>query len=340
MIGAMMIPRMVAKEKTPQWRQALADAITDPVELLRELNLAPNLAARIAPANRQFKLKVTRSYLSRIRKADPNDPLLLQILPLLAETLPQPADYSNDPVGDGLASPIPGLIHKYQGRILLIATGACAIHCRFCFRRHFPYSDSRPLQGAALDYISSDTSIDEVILSGGDPLMLSDQKLAEICQQLAEIPHIKRLRIHTRLPVVLPERITDTTLDWMTHTHLQIILVVHSNHAQELDKNVANGLKRMADAGTKLFNQSVLLKGINDQVSVLETLCRELFSINVQPYYLHLLDKVSGAAHFDVEHSIAVKIHAELGTRLPGYMLPRLVREEAGRAAKTIISTN
>ncbi|RUM94898.1 MAG: EF-P beta-lysylation protein EpmB [Thiothrix sp.] len=335
-----MIPRIVTKEKTPRWQQTLADAITDPVELLSELNLAPALADRIFAANEQFKLKVTRSYLSRMRKADPHDPLLLQILPLQTETLPQPADYSNDPVGDGLASPAPGLIHKYHGRVLLIATGACAIHCRFCFRRHFPYSDTRPLHSAALDYISSDTSIDEVILSGGDPLMLSDQKLAGICQQLANISHVKRLRIHTRLPVVLPERITNTMLDWMTQTRLQIILVVHSNHPQELDQNVANRLKYMADAGIKLFNQSVLLKGINDQVSVLEALCRELFTVGVQPYYLHLLDKVSGAAHFEVEHSIAVKIHAELGTRLPGYMLPRLVREEAGRAAKTIISTN
>lgn len=336
----MMIPRMVTKEKTPLWQQALAEAITDPEELLSALNLDPSLAAGIFPANHQFKLKVTHSYLSRMGKADPHDPLLLQILPLHAETQPQPAGYSSDPVGDGLASPTPGLLHKYHGRVLLIATGACAIHCRFCFRRHFPYSDAKSLDSAALDYISSDTSIDEVILSGGDPLMLSDQKLAEMSQKLAAIQHVKRLRIHTRLPVVLPERITDAMLDWMTHTRLQIILVIHSNHPQELDKKVADGLIRMADAGIKLFNQSVLLKDINDQVSVMETLCRKLFSISVQPYYIHLLDKVSGAAHFEVEHSAATKIHAELGTRLPGYMLPRLVREEAGQAAKTIIPTN
>ena len=335
-----MIPRIATKEKTLRWQQALAEAITDPVELLKALDLDPTLAASMFPANQQFKLKVTRSYLSRINKADPYDPLLLQILPLQAETLPQPADYSSDPVGDTLASPVPGLIHKYHGRVLLIATGACAIHCRFCFRRHFPYTAATPPHNAALDYISSDTSIDEVILSGGDPLMLSDQKLAEVSEKLAAIPHVKRLRIHTRLPVVLPDRITDTTVEWMSQTRLQTLLVIHCNHAQELDEHVAKRLVRMANTGVKLFNQSVLLKGINDQASVLETLCKTLFSMGAQPYYLHLLDKVSGAAHFEVTPSLASKIHAELSSRLPGYMLPRLVCEETGQSAKTIISTN
>ena len=336
----MIIPRIVTKEKTPFWQQALAETITDPAKLLSAVNLDPNLATRILPASQQFRLKVTHSYLSRIRKADPRDPLLLQVLPLHAETLAQPADYSSDPVGDEPASPIPGLIHKYHGRVLLITTGACAIHCRFCFRRHFPYNEATSFRNKALDYIASNASIDEVILSGGDPLMLSDQKLADITRQLAKIPHLKRLRIHTRLPVVLPERITDTALEWMTHTRLQLILVIHCNHAQELDHNTRKHLIRMTDAGIRLFNQSVLLKGINDHASILETLCKKLFSINVQPYYLHLLDKVSGAAHFEVEQSIASKIYAELGSRLPGYMLPRLVREEAGRNAKTAISTN
>jgi EF-P beta-lysylation protein EpmB len=298
------------------------------------------LADAILPAQRLFKLKVTHSYLSRIRKANPSDPLLLQILPLHAETLPQPQNYSADPVGDGPASPIPGLIHKYHGRVLLITTGACAIHCRFCFRRHFPYSDAISSRNAALDYIASDPSIEEVILSGGDPLMLADEKLREICREIALIPHIKRLRIHTRLPVVLPERINDALLSWITETRLQIIVVIHCNHPQELDDNVSKGLEHLASAGIKLLNQTVLLKSINDKASILEILCKELFSAGVYPYYLHLLDNVSAAAHFEVNAVTATKIHADLGSRLPGYMLPRLVYDEPGQAAKTLLCKN
>lgn len=327
----------MTKEKTPPWRQALASAITDPVELLHRLDLDPALATSILPASRLFKLKVTHSYLSRIRKADPCDPLLLQILPLHAETLPQPADYSIDPTGDGPSSPIPGLIHKYHGRVLLISTGACAIHCRFCFRRHFPYGDAKSPLKAALDYISADPDIEEVILSGGDPLMLPDEKLRVTCRELARIPHVKRLRIHTRLPVVLPERVTGDMLDWMTETNLQLILVIHSNHPRELDENVSNGLARLASTNVKLFNQSVLLKGVNDQAETLEKLCKKLFSLGIQPYYLHLLDKVSGAAHFAVDRAAAARIHAGLSARLPGYMLPRLVCEQPGQFAKTIV---
>jgi EF-P beta-lysylation protein EpmB len=331
---------MITKNTLPSWQQALVNAITDPIELLSALNLESSLAEQLQPTNHPFKLKVTHSYLSRMRKKDPHDPLLLQVLPLRTETQPQPVGYSADPVGDSLASPIPGLIHKYHGRVLIITTGACPIHCRFCFRRHFPYHNAKSPLGPALEYVASNTSIDEVILSGGDPLMLSDKKLAEITHNIAAIPHVRRLRIHTRTSIVLPERITNTFTQGITQTRLEILIVVHCNHPQELSKEVIDRHTLLSDAGIRLFNQTVLLKGVNDHLDILEALCRKLFSIHIQPYYLHLLDQVSGAAHFEVEHQTAVDLYAKLGSRLPGYMLPRLVREDSGQASKTIISTN
>jgi EF-P beta-lysylation protein EpmB len=331
---------MITKNTLPDWQQALANAITDPTELVNALDLEPSLIQELQPASQPFKLKVTHSYLSRMHKKDPHDPLLLQVLPLRTETKPQPVGYSADPVGDGLASPIPGLIHKYHGRVLIIMTGACPIHCRFCFRRHFPYCNAKSPLGPALEYVASDTSIDEVILSGGDPLMLSDKKLAKIIHNIATIPHVKRLRIHTRTSITLPERITDTFIQCITQPRLEVLIVVHCNHPQELSKEVADRHTMLSDAGIRLFNQTVLLRGVNNHLNTLETLFRKLFSIHIQPYYLHLLDQVSGAAHFEVEHQTAVDLYAKLGTRLPGYMLPRLVREDSGQASKTIISTN
>lgn len=322
------------------WLQSLASAITDPAVLLDTLDLPPDLLPDAKLAAEQFGLKVTQSYLKRIRKADLQDPLLLQVLPHLAETQPQPENYSCDPVGDNDATQVPGLIHKYHGRVLLITTAACAIHCRYCFRRNFPYADShagRDQWQAALDYIASNKSIEEVILSGGDPLVLADHKLAELCEKLSEIPHLKTLRLHTRLPIVLPERINDAFLSWVTNSRLKIVMVVHCNHPNEINEEVTAALKKLCDARMPIFNQTVLLKNINDSVDTLAKLSKKLFTSGVTPYYLHQLDPVTGAAHFAVSVEKARNFYAQLTAILPGYLVPRLVIEQPGMPAKTLL---
>ncbi|MEJ2143134.1 MAG: EF-P beta-lysylation protein EpmB [Gammaproteobacteria bacterium] len=267
----------------------------------------------------------------------PTDPLLLQVLPIHLEFEEQPDAYSEDPVGDLDAMPIPGLLHKYHGRVLLITTPACAIHCRYCFRRHYPYQDAhyRPeFWQDALNYIQSDETIEEVILSGGDPLSLSNQRLTGLLEQLATINHLKRLRIHSRFPVVLPERVDVELLTLLTSSHLQTVMVIHCNHAQELDHEVIKGLQRITATGIRILNQAVLLKGINDDVHVLKHLSESLFEAGVLPYYLHQLDKVSGAAHFAVPAEQAIEFERELRQLLPGYLVPRLVIEQAGKPSK------
>ena len=222
--------------------------------------------------------------------------------------------------------------------MLLTATGACAIHCRYCFRRHFPYGEANPAAGQwrpALAYLGADDSIGEVILSGGDPLTLSDRRLSEFVSQLGAIPHVRRLRVHTRLPIVLPERVTAELLDWLSATHLKTVVVVHANHANEIDGGVRAALLRLRECGVTLLNQTVLLRGVNDCVRTLEDLSLALFDAGALPYYLHALDRVRGAAHFEVEEAAACAILAELNARLPGYLVPRLVRELAGAAGKT-----
>jgi EF-P beta-lysylation protein EpmB len=248
--------------------------------------------------------------------------------------------YGRDPVGDLSAMTAPGLLHKYQRRVLLTTTGACAIHCRYCFRRHFPYADANPAAEGwrdALGAIAADASIDEVILSGGDPLTLSDARLAELAARLADIPHVRRLRIHTRLPIVLPERITDELCRLLGSTRFQSVVVVHANHANEVDQTVVSALQRLRATGTTLLNQSVLLKGVNDDVDALCALSETLFAAGALPYYLHVLDKVEGAAHFDLDEMTARGLWEQMAARLPGYLVPRLVREEPGTAAKTVI---
>ena len=279
-------------------------------------------------------------YVARMKPGDPADPLLLQVLPQAAELAPQPTGYHRDPVGDDDASAQPGLIHKYHGRVLLIATGACAIHCRYCFRRHYPYhaASAGPRQLAdALDWIARHDDIEEVILSGGDPLMLTDQRIDALITALEAIPHVARLRIHSRLPVVLPSRITPVLAERLRRSRLTTIMVIHSNHPAELDDSVADACQQLRKAGVLLFNQSVLLNGINHRPDILETLSKRLFSLGVQPYYLHLLDRVRGAAHFDIDETRARRLYAELAARLPGYMLPRLAREVAGDHSKRIL---
>ena len=296
----------------------------------------------IAPARaaaRQFGLRVPRGYITRMRVGDPHDPLLRQVLPLVDEQA-QVDGFGNDPVGDLPAMVAAGVLQKYRSRVLLTTTGACAIHCRYCFRRHFPYADANvAIDGwrVALDHIGADVSVREVVLSGGDPLMLSDVKLAPLVRGLAAIPHVECLRLHTRLPVVLPERITDDLCVLLTRSRLACIVVIHANHPNEIDGRVCAALARLRDYGATLLNQSVLLRGVNDDADVLCRLSESLFRSGVLPYYLHLLDRVAGAAHFEVDQTAAQSLWRQMANRLSGYLVPRLVREEPGALSKTIV---
>jgi EF-P beta-lysylation protein EpmB len=318
----------------------LADAVRRPAELCRLLGFEPAWAAEAERASRGFSCLVPRPYLSRIQPGNPADPLLLQVLPRAAETVASPG-YSADPLGELAACCGPGLLRKYAGRILMVTTGACAVHCRFCFRRHFPYQNSPPVEGfcgPALQKIAADRSLEEVILSGGDPLMLPDAALAQLVEKLAEIPHLRRLRIHSRLPIVIPERVTDELVSLASRSRIPLIMVVHANHPAELDGDVADALGRLVDAGIPVLNQSVLLRGVNDRPDVLAELCRRLLDLRVMPYYLHQLDPVAGAAHFKVPISTGTALMAELRALLPGYGVPRYVRETRGGASKEVLA--
>jgi EF-P beta-lysylation protein EpmB len=318
------------------WHRSLARAVRCPEELIRRLELPDRLLPAARRAAREFPLMVTESYLDRIQAGDLHDPLLRQILPLASETETHP-EFSRDAVGDTAARIAPGLIHKYRGRALLIATGTCAIHCRYCFRRHYDYQqDPRQLDAwqPALRLLRADTSLQELILSGGDPLMLVDRRLRDLIGLIEDIPHIKRLRIHTRLPIVLPERIDDTLQTVLREHRLQTVVVVHANHARELSGDCADALTRLADSSHLLFNQAVLLHKVNDTADAQVELCERLLDLRVIPYYLHQLDRVEGGQHFEVSDARARKIMAEMRCRLPGYAVPRLVREVAGAAHK------
>lgn len=323
------------------WQDALSQLVTDPEELLALLALSRELLQPAQLASLAFPLKVPRGYLSRIEKGNPNDPLLKQILPLGVELDVMPG-YSKDPLQEIEVNPVPGLLHKYHGRVLVTLTSACAVHCRYCFRRHFPYADNNPgTQGWAkiADYIRGDETITEVILSGGDPLSVSDRLLQAFTEQLHSIPHLKRLRIHTRIPVVLPERVTTGLLNWLKALPYQTVMVIHANHPQEINDEVAIALQAMRNAGVMMLNQTVLLRDINDDVATLAALSESLFAAGVMPYYLHVLDKVRGAQHFDLPLAKAKALHAELAAVLPGYLVPRLVQEEPGKPAKTTLSS-
>lgn len=321
---------------TTRWQTEMAEAVRDPRELLALLQLDP---AWLEPAKRAaalFPLRVPHAFLARIAKGDPADPLLRQILPLGAE-LDEVPGYSRDPVGDMPSLAARGLLHKYRGRVLLITTGACGVHCRYCFRRHFPYSEETARAEEwreALDYLKGDSSINEVILSGGDPLSLSDERLAALVRSLEGIPHIRRLRIHTRQPVVLPSRVDDSLLGWLKACRLQKVVVLHVNHAREIDAAVRDACARLRGTGATLLNQTVLLRGVNDSAKVLSDLSEALFDAGVLPYYLNLLDPVAGAAHFDVPEAEALALMTELRAGLPGYLVPRLVREVPGAPSK------
>lgn len=334
-----MILTKPSERQASRWQRALAQAITDPAELLQELELDLALLSSARAAAMQFPLRVPRGFVARMRKGDPADPLLRQILPLAAELEPTPG-FVVDPVDDQGTQAVPGVLHKYQGRALLIVTGACAVHCRYCFRREFPYGENHASAGewrVALDYLASDDSIEEVILSGGDPLSLSNRRLSALLAELDPITHLQRLRIHSRQPVVLPERIDTGLLEVFAQTRLQLVLVVHVNHPREIDDAVRKGLKRLAAAGILLLNQAVLLRGVNDDVGVLKALSETLFSAHVLPYYLHLLDRVRGSAHYEVNEMEASAIMEKLLQQLPGYLVPKLVREQPGQPAKTLV---
>jgi EF-P beta-lysylation protein EpmB len=326
-------------EPTPppvRWQQLWREAVRDPAELLEMLGL-PGLARRVsAAAMAQFPLRVPRGFVARMRHGDPDDPLLRQVLPLDDEDRVVPG-FDLDAVGDLDARGGAGILHKYDGRALLVATGSCAVHCRYCFRRHFPYGEETAAAGQwrqSLDYLAADPSIAEVLLSGGDPLSLSTAKLAEFTDALAHLPHVRRLRLHTRLPVVLPERVDAELVAWLAGLGQKVVVVIHANHANEIDAPVAQAVARLRGAGATVLNQAVLLRGVNDSVAALAELSERLFDAGALPYYLHLLDRVAGSAHFEVPADQARRLHEALSAGLPGYLVPRLVREVAGAPAK------
>jgi len=328
----------LAESPATNWRRLLATAIRDPDRLCDFLDLPDSFRAGARRAAQEFGLLAPPTFVNRIRKGDPDDPLLRQILPVVEETA-EHEGYVADPLHEigGSVSTVSGLIQKYQGRVLLVAAHACAIHCRYCFRRHFPYEDApRSLDEfqPALDAIAEDESIDEVILSGGDPLVRTDDWLAALVDRLATIPHLKRLRVHTRLPIVIPQRVTPALLDWLTGSRLTPYVVVHANHANEIDAETADALSAIVNAGAPVLCQTVLLKGVNDSIEAMAALCERLIELRVLPYYLHRLDRVAGAAHFEVPDEVARAIVAGLAARLPGYAVPRFVAEIPGEPNK------
>lgn len=338
-----MPPRNLPKCNQPlqprDWQSELSQMIRSVDELLNFTGNKPSDVDDLDTIGSDFPLRVPRPYASRIQRGNPHDPLLRQVLPLALENQSVPG-YVSDPLHEANSNIMPGIIHKYHGRVLLILAGSCAINCRYCFRRSFPYqaNQNSPAEWVlALDYIRQHNDISEVILSGGEPLIHSDERLHQLVGSIADIEHVKRLRVHTRLPIVIPQRVTSNMLDWLTNSRLQSIVVLHTNHAAEIDDDVFAALHRIKSSGITLLNQSVLLKGVNDDLNVLKQLSERLFEAGAMPYYLHLLDKIEGAAHFDVPTPRAQQLVGQLCAQLPGYLVPKLVRECAGEPAKTPI---
>ncbi|MEQ1739473.1 MAG: EF-P beta-lysylation protein EpmB [Methyloglobulus sp.] len=321
------------------WQQQLSEAFTTIEDLCQYLELPLSELPISQAASNQFAMRVPLSFAASMEKGNPDDPLLRQVLPIHDELVDYPG-FNLDPVGDIQAAVQPGVLHKYQGRVLLINTGSCAINCRYCFRRNFPYNDlqlSKQQESAAIEHIKSDPTITEIILSGGDPLLLSDARLASLIRQIEAIGHIKRIRIHSRLPIVLPARVTDEFVKILANCSKQMILVVHSNHANEINGRVIAACKSLKNSGITLFNQSVLLKGVNDNAAILCDLSEKLFAVGIIPYYLHLLDKATGTGHFEVSEIEAKILVAQVQNTLPGYLVPKLVKEQAGAATKQYV---
>lgn len=339
-----MIPEFIKKEtaawQTADWQAELKQLVSRPEDL--GLSLPDSVSAAITASASGFPLRIPLSYLQRIPTTDIHHPLLKQFVPAPEELL-KTEGYSRDPVAEIGQNPVPGLVHKYRGRVLLIVSSSCPVHCRYCFRRHFPYNNNRNGREQwqqAIDYIRSDSSIREVIFSGGDPLSAPDHQLHWLSTELAAIAHLQRLRVHTRFPIVIPQRVTAELLDWLGGSRLQPSIVLHCNHPDELNPDVLLALGKLRQAGITLLNQSVLLKGVNDSAKILIALSEKLYRGGVLPYYLHMLDKVEGAAHFEVPEAEALALYAAIQAELPGYLLPKLVREEAGKTAKSIISAS
>ena len=331
---------LIQSDQPETWQEILSDLITDPQELLRALELDADTCPYSLEALDQFPLKAPRPFVKRIRKGDWHDPLLRQIWPSVAEES-QNKDFVADPLHEEEFNPVPGLLHKYQGRVLLTAAPHCAIHCRYCFRRHFDYranSPSRARWEEVFSYIANDSSIEEVILSGGDPLALPDTQLRWLLQQLAKIKTLTTVRIHSRLPIVIPQRITTEFVRCLNETSLRVVMVVHCNHQQELDNNVTDAFDTLNEAGVTMLNQAVVLRDVNDRADVLIKLNKALFQHNVLPYYLHMPDQVAGTEHFYVTDQEAMELMKILHASLPGYLVPHLVRENPGERGKTRIA--
>ncbi len=323
--------------KLSGWAAELGRAVTRVPDLLARLELdaarVPALPADLAA----FPLRVPCGYVARMEKGNPLDPLLRQVLPTEEEGTARPG-LSTDPLDEGGAQPVPGLLRKYAGRVLLLVTGSCAVHCRFCFRRHFPFRPADPARWDRwFEVVAADATIEEVILSGGDPLICADDRLRELTDRICAVGHVRRVRIHTRLPVLLPERVDDGLLAWLRSIRLPTIFVVHANHAREIDDHVHRALRDLRETGVTLLNQSVLLRGVNDSVEALRELSTTLAASHVLPYYLHLLDRVKGAAPFEVPEARAVELVGRLAAGLSGYLVPRLARELPGAEGKLLV---
>lgn len=334
-----MIPRTKPSVESESWQIALKSAIRTTKELLDAVAVAPEQIDALDSANLNFPVRVPRSFAQKMEQGNPKDPLLLQCLPLAQELLTHP-DYVQDPLQENDATPAKGIIHKYQSRVLLISTSACAIHCRYCFRRHFPYQDHQNSiheWQQQLQYLHTNPNINEVILSGGDPLSLTTERLHQMVQELEQIPHLQTLRIHTRFPIVIPQRLNTKLLQLFSNSRFKTVIVVHANHPKEIDDLLIERFKPFTREGILLLNQSVLLRDVNDDSAILGELSQRLFQANILPYYLHQLDKVAGAHHFAVTDQKAIAIHEGMNRRLPGYLVPKLVRELPGKDHKTTI---
>jgi EF-P beta-lysylation protein EpmB len=333
-------PRLRLDGPQARWQEDLREAFRDGRALLEYLQLKATAVPASPAAQEDFSCLVPKPFAQRMRKGDPRDPLLLQVLPSAPE-LARPTGYHVDPLGEGLANQGDGVLKKYPGRALLIATGACPVHCRYCFRRHFPYQEHQAANHDwqdALNRIQALDPIEEVILSGGDPLTLSNRRLGAGIQALDRLPRLRTIRLHTRFPVMIPSRVDTGLTNLLKHTRARVVIVIHANHANELDASVARGLEALREAGVTLLNQSVLLRGVNDSTDALTQLSESLFAAGVLPYYLHLLDPVAGAAHFKVSATTGVELIRALRARLPGYLVPRLARETPGDSSKSVLA--
>lgn len=320
------------------WLNILKNAISDPKVLLKTLNLPEQDFEQSLNARKLFALRVPQPFVDKMEKGNPQDPLFLQVMCSDLEFV-QAEGFSTDPLEEQNANAVPNILHKYQNRLLFMVKGGCAVNCRYCFRRHFPYDENpgnKKSWQQAVDYIAAHPEIEEVIFSGGDPLMAKDNELEWLIKRLENLPHLQRLRIHTRLPVVIPQRITDEFCALLAESRLQSVIVTHINHPNEIDAVFYTAMQKLKAAQVTLLNQSVLLKGINDNAQTLKVLSDKLFQTGILPYYLHLLDKVQGASHFLIEDEQAMRIYKTLQSLTSGYLVPKLAREIAGEPNKTL----